>query len=478
MAQVLKIAKKEIKTIFREKIIIGLSIMIFLLLGVAITAGYLSYQQQRDQKTHAQQEKREQWLNQGEKHPHIAAHFGTFIFKPKTFLSFLDFGLDAYTGTSVYLEAHFQHEFMFRPAQSYNTMIRFGELSAALVLQILVPLLIIFLCFSSFTKEKEDGTLKLLISQGVSFKTIAWGKITAIYLIISFILIPVLGAFGFYIWHVQDQYASLDLIVRILLLIGSYAVYIFLFIGLGIVISAHAYSSRNALLALLTFWIVFTIIIPKTAANLGKSIYPLPSMKVYKEAIAHDVKQGLDGKSTRDVRLASLKDKYLEKYGVDSVHHLPINFEGISMQAGEDYGNKVYDVHWGRLTNTVQRQNRISAYLSLINPYLAVRNISMGLAATDFHTTTDFQRKVEAYRREFVERMNMDMAKNSKYGEFYEYKSGADLWKEIKDFSYFEPSWKASLKEYQIEAFSLFLWLCLIICLIHFSVNNVKLIRN
>ena len=101
-----------------------------------------------------------------------------------------DFGLDTYTGTSVYLEAHYQHQFMFRPAQSHSSMIRFGELSSALVLQILMPLLIIFLAYASFTKEKERGTLRLLISQGVTLSSIAWGKIMAYFLILLVILLP------------------------------------------------------------------------------------------------------------------------------------------------------------------------------------------------------------------------------------------------------------------------------------------------
>ena len=138
----------------------------------------------------AQEERRAEWLDQGNKHPHIAAHYGTFVFKQKTLLSLFDFGLDTYTGTSVYLEAHYPHEFMFRPVQGYGNMIRFGELSAALVLQLLLPLLIIFITFQTFTKEKETGTFKLLISQGVSIRSIYLGKLLAYFLIISIIIIP------------------------------------------------------------------------------------------------------------------------------------------------------------------------------------------------------------------------------------------------------------------------------------------------
>ena len=42
-----------------------------------------------------------------------------------------------------------------------------------------------------------------------------------------------------------------------------------------------------------------------------------------------------------------LKEEYLVKYNVDSLSQLPINFDGIVMQADEEYGNQVWDKHFG-----------------------------------------------------------------------------------------------------------------------------------
>ena len=84
----------------------------------------------------------DKWINQGNKHPHSAAHYGQFAFKPKPVLSFLDVGLDNYTGISVFLEAHKQHEVLFSAAQDSNGMTRFGELTAALILQVYSPCLL------------------------------------------------------------------------------------------------------------------------------------------------------------------------------------------------------------------------------------------------------------------------------------------------------------------------------------------------
>ena len=106
-----------------------------------------------------------------------AAHYGTFAFRPKSDLSFLDFGLDTYTRASVYLEGHRQNDAKFSAAEDATVLIRLGEMTVAFVLQLLIPLLIIFLCFSTFTREREENTLKMLVSQGASMADLYWGKV-------------------------------------------------------------------------------------------------------------------------------------------------------------------------------------------------------------------------------------------------------------------------------------------------------------
>ncbi|MEN7548763.1 DUF3526 domain-containing protein [Rapidithrix thailandica] len=474
MRQLFFIVRKEIVIAFREKLIVSLGVILLLLLGLALYAGYISYVQQRQTITHTQQEKRQEWLNQGDKHPHIAAHYGTFVFKPKTILSLFDFGLDSYTGTSVYLEAHFQHEFMFRPAQDHSSMIRFGELSSALVLQVLAPLLIIFLAFASFTRERESGTLKLLLSQGISLRTLVSGKVIAYSLMLGLIVWPfVVGILIISAAGIQ-QATIPDIALRVALLALIYGVYLLLFIAFSVWVSLHSSTGRNALLVLLTCWIFFVILMPKTLANLSESFYTLPSMREFKAQIQKDKLKGLDGKTPRSVRIVNLEKEYLEKYGVDSVQQLPFNFEGVRMQEGEEYGNKIYDHHVEKLHKIFHKQNRLSSIASLFNPYLAVQHLSMALSGTDMHTFLHFEEKVEGYRREMVRKMNKDMAENSRYGEFYGYKAGNDLWQKIENFTYQTPATLDLLPQYRMEIVSLLLWGALVLVLFNSSNRKIK----
>lgn len=470
--QVFLIAGKELKGMARQNSLKILFAIIIILLGFALLAGHISYKQQKIMVETAQKETRAEWLDQGNKHPHIAAHYGTYVFKPKTLLSLFDFGLDTYTGTSVYLEAHYPHEFMFRPAQGYGNMIRFGELSAALVLQLLLPLLIIFITFQTFTKEKETGTLKLLVSQGVSIRSIYLGKVLAYSLIIVTIMAPFF--MGLYlVGEIEKTSVSIsDMGLRILLLFFIYVGYLWAFTNFSVWISLKSSSARNALLTLLIFWILTGIIIPKTSANLGETLYPLPSMKQYKEGIQHDITSGMNPNDTKEKRMTRLKEHYLQQYSVDSLHQLPLNFEGVEMQEGEEYANKVYDFHDAALTNKFELQNRMGSLMGFVAPYIAVRNLSMAFAATDWYSFNDFQKNTNTYRRHLIRTMNNDMAKNSRYGEFYEYEAGRNLWETISDFKYLTPKVTIVFKYYWMEITSLSLWILIMLFLIPSSSKN------
>ena len=454
----LRIAQKEMLSAFRDRRVRILGTILWMLLLVETLGGYINYQLQQEEVQRAQAEKRRQWLNQDPKHPHIAAHFGTFAFKPKSVLSLMDYGLDAYAGTSVYLEAHRQHDFLFRPAQDYPSMIRFGELSIALVLQLLMPLLIIFLCFTSFTQEREDGTLRLLLSQGVTMRQLAFGKIAGYCALLALLVLPLLFVAGASLALGSDVTLTNDIVWRMLGLLLGYALYFFVFVALAVTVSLLSNSSRTALLVLLGVWILSTIIIPKTAANLGDDLHPLPSAHAFRNTIDEEIKNGIDGHNARDQRLARFQKELLAKYHVDTITALPINYEGEVMKYGEAYSSEVYNRHFARLQQTLQKQNAISAVSSLFNPYLAVRNLSMGLSATDLPTVVAFQRAAEKYRMDFVQKMNTDMALHSKMGEFNTYKGDKQLWESVPDF-HFQPSPVSSLLVvYRLEIISLLLW--------------------
>lgn len=474
--QLLRIAMKELVMVYRSKVILLMAGIILLLLMAAAWGGYRNYSQAKQIREEAKREKRAQWLHQDPKHPHIAAHFGTFAYKPKTWFSLFDNGLDNYTGAYAYLEPHRQNDFVFKPAEGHGAGIRFGQLSLALVLQLLVPLLIIFMGFTSVTSERQQGTLKLLYNCGVSLPLIAAGKVLGQYLALLLITLPALGLAGvFFAVHAPDTAG--DHTMRSCILLTVYAVYFLLFTMLTVFVSALAKTGGNALLILLAVWITGCIITPKAAANMGSDKYPLPAQYTFREAIQHDILQGINGHNTKDERAQKLEQQLLQQYQVKTVEDLPFNFEGYIMQAGEEYSSMVYDKHFHQLQHTLLQQDRFCRLAGIIDPYPAIQGLSMALAATDLYTHIDFQQKTEAYRRQFVQKMNEDMMLHSKMGDWH-YKASQALYASVPDFQYRLMPLRRVLSLYSMELLSLTALLVLTTVVFYFILKRIPIITS
>ena len=138
------------------------------------------YDQVQTQKQQVAKSERERWLNQGEKGPHSAAHYGMYIIKPDIGLSVLDPGLSDYQGAVLRLEAHKKNDTLFRNIQDSIQMQRFGDLNPAFILQTLIPLLVILLGFQSIALERESGTLKQLLANGLNPKKFFSAKVLSL----------------------------------------------------------------------------------------------------------------------------------------------------------------------------------------------------------------------------------------------------------------------------------------------------------
>jgi ABC-2 type transport system permease protein len=268
-----------------------------------------------------------------------------------------------------------------------------------------------------------------------------------------------------------------DTVLRALVLLAVYAGYFFLFTLLTVFVSALTISGGNALLTLLTAWIIGCIIIPKAAANMGSNRYPLPAQYTFREAIQRDIMQGLNGHNTKDERAHKLEKELLQQYQVKSVSELPFNFEGYIMQAGEEYSSMVYDKHFQQLQHTLMQQDRFCRRAGILDPYLAVQGISMALAGTDLYTHIDFQQKTEVYRRRFVQKMNEDMMHHSKQGD-WNYKASQTLYASVPDFQYKQLPLQRVLALYQMELVSLGSILVLMSCLFYFILKKTPIITN
>ncbi len=401
-------------------------------LGVSAFLGLQDAQMQQNRQLEAQRHIRKQWENMGPSNPHNVAHFGSYAFKPVNALTALDEGINSSVGNVLRLEGHVQNEMTYSPGSQTLMLSRFGPLKPALLLQILIPLVLIFLAFSSVSGEREQGRFSLLALQGLSARNLLLGKLFAYWLIGTALLLLTLGTQWLFFTGNQPE----DLLVRSSILFLVYAAFYWIICALTVWLSARLKNGAAALTSMLALWALWVFFLPKIGGTLAESAHPLPSRQDFKTAMQEDRSQGIDGHNPSDEREKKLRDSVLTAYGVDSVAALPINFDGIVMQADEEYGNQVWDKHFGALFQTLQQQKQTYQLSGFVNPFAALQSLSMGACGTDHLHHAHFQQAAESYRRNLIKALNDKHAfGGSKTGD-WSWEADQAFFNSIADFKY------------------------------------------
>lgn len=430
-------------------------VSLLIVLAIISYFGVKDIQNRQEQTSDSKSQVREQWENMGPSNPHSAAHYGSYAFKPITPLSALDEGVNLTAGRVLRLEGHVQNE-VVHSAQSQSAFISyFGPIKVSRVLQIIVPLFIIFLTYNTIKSEYEQGRIKLLMVQGVSYQRLIFGKILSIWLLAFFILLITLG---FQIITFGGLFSP-DLMLRSGLIILAYSSFYLIITALTASLSSRFVKGASALTIMLAVWVVWLIFLPKVSSWYVQKQNPIPSRQEFTTAMREDRSKGIDGHNPTDEREKALKDSVLQKYGVTSLDSLPINFDGIRMQADEEYGNKIWDKHFGALFDLMLEQKSRMQLAGFINPFSSLQSLSMGISGTDQWSHLHFQKEAEAYRRVFIKALNDEHAYGGSKNGDWGWKAEQEFFNNIEDFYYQTPSYNQASTIYHPDWISLGIWI-------------------
>ncbi|SEO15305.1 ABC-2 type transport system permease protein [Flavobacterium sp. CF108] len=474
------IARHFKNSVFKNSAIYIITLFIGALLLFAAFSGWDNYKSQNETSEKYQRESREDWLKNPDKNPHRMAHYGNFAFRKSTSLSVFEFGMEPFFGNAIFLEAHKQNTANFSEAGFSNSMLRFGEISIAMVLQVLLPLLIFFVGFNSVASERENGTLKILLSQGINWKQLLFGKILGIASVVMLLFVPTIIVLVLIWLLLQNLSISADETIKMLLFIGFHFIYLMFFCVVAVLVSASSKTSKKALVSLIGIWLILTIILPRTMQAIGAYLYEAPSKIRFNSDIEKDILKQGDSHNPNDVHYKAIKDSLLRVYKIDSVQKLPFNYSGFIMTEGERISSDIYNKHLEDLLKIYDRQNSFSKAVSFVNPYIAMKNLSMGLSNTDYDSYIDFQKQAEKYRYNMAQKMNglqIKYISNKKPGPNDKPLTiDKKHWADIEEFHY-EPKtvWEV-LKSEIIAVISILLWIILLLVLIKIAAKNLKAI--
>ena len=236
-------------------------------------------------------------------------------------------------------------------------------------------------------------------------------------------------------WLLSPFLSKSELAWSLVLLAGSCALFYAIIGQMVVAVSAWARSSHQSLMLLLVAWLVMFLVVPKATSTAAEAWFPTPERETFHREMKREKKQGFDGHDPQNKRVERLRQKVLVDYGVTSEAELPINIDGLLMQEDEDYGNRIFDRYYTTLETIHRKQQQLYRWSALFSPLLPARLMVMRLTQSDPQTHWRFNRQVEQFRRGYVEKLNHDMMKNSRSGE-WQYRADRGLWSQVEDFQF------------------------------------------
>jgi ABC-2 type transport system permease protein len=431
--------QKELREIARDGRLRSISAAVLGLFLVTLGLGLREMAAVRAERRAAQAVAEAHFRTQDDKNPHVAAHYGTYVFKPASILSFVNPGVDAFAGVSLKLEAHKRNSLEGAKARDGTALARFSRLSAASVLELLVPLLVVAMGFAAWTAERERGTLRQLKSLGVAPRSLLLGKLLALLLALGALLVPAiaLGAAGVSLFGGALEASGSG---RLLALVLAYGAYVTLWASLTLWASARAKSSRGALVGLLGLWVIVSLIVPRVAADVAVAIADVPSGGDLSARVRDSLNAGLPGGPTRDERVNEISELLLEQHGIKGAETLmdAALLNGLELQAEARFENEVLDHHFAALAAALDHREQLEQALGFLSPVLVMRSLSMALAGTDAAHHRHFSDHAEAHRRGLVELLNREFAERGGAAGF-DYKAGKETWEKAPAFVYTPP---------------------------------------
>ncbi|MBC3940153.1 DUF3526 domain-containing protein [Sphingomonas albertensis] len=425
MSAVGLIARDEIRLMTRNRVAIIAFVLVVLLTLVAVASSWAHQRGIAELRARQAEAAETAFKAQPDRHPHRVVHYGTFIFRPLGPLAAFDPGVDAFTGNSMFLEGHRQNSANFGDVRQSSLLVRFGQLTPAFVLQVVAPLLLIFLGYGALARETERGTVRVLMLQGAARGQIVRGKLLALGaaallagLPAMIGLVAIAGQPGALVW---------PMLVIALGHIG----YLALWTVLILLVSASVRRSRDALLALVAVWAVAVVLLPRVAPDLASAAVPLTNRLQTEVAVARDLRTMGDSHNPDDPHFAQFKQALLARYGVAKVEHLPINYKGAVGIEGERLTSAVYGRYATANHAAQARQNSLVDAMGLLSPAIALRSLSMAAAGTDLIGHQRFLEQAEAYRYALVQRLNRMQMEDVSYADDGATDAGADRRKRV-----------------------------------------------
>ncbi|TVP48495.1 MAG: DUF3526 domain-containing protein [Gemmatimonadales bacterium] len=264
-----------------------------------------------------------------------------------------------------------------------------GPLDLAFLITFLLPLLALAVSFDMMSREREQGTLALLLSQPVSARSIVVAKLLARW---GLLFVLSVGAAAGALLLTGAEVAG----DRFVLWMGVVGLYLGFWLGLAALVNVTGRdSSRNAV-ALAFAWLVFVIVIPAGVQISAGLLHPVPSRA---ELVALEREEVRQVQEQASAVLAQYFDDHPELLPEGSVDE--VDFQTRAFAVNEEVRQRLAPVR-DRYREGLESQNEWVRSLRWLSPTILAYGTLLDLAGTGDARMARFESEVARFHAEWV----------------------------------------------------------------------------
>ncbi len=249
------------------------------------------------------------------------------------------------------------------------------------VVRVVLSLVALLFGFDQVSREREQGTLKLLLGSSVSRAKVLLGKWVGNFLSLAtpFLLVTLLGTA--FLSLDPDVHFAAGQIGRLALILGLSLLYLGFFLSLGILVSTLTKRAATSVVVLLFLWALFVFVIPNVGTLVARQFVAVPSVR----ALSEKHEQAW----TREVLL-----------GISKGGNWPEHMRTLS--AEDDREEQDYRLKFERLVRLSRDINRVSPAASFLDAVSEVVGTGIG-------EESRLKAEVVRYKDSIIDRMIADV---------------------------------------------------------------------
>jgi ABC-type transport system involved in multi-copper enzyme maturation permease subunit len=241
------------------------------------------------------------------------------------------------------------------------------------IIGIVMSLLALLFSYDAISGEREHGTLRL-------------GYLSAFFPTTTALILVILV----FAEHPSVQLTATDWWVLLFVLLIAW-IYLAIFFSLGVFISATSPTTGHSAMRCLFIWLLFVLIIPNIAPHIARRFSPTPSVqemeRKYDKIVADTAENRHKDHVAASKRLSNTKpvekDEFQRIQG--RIEHKILDIEHFHLTRQRDACRQIANVY----DNQLQRQIRLSKFLSSCSPYAVFTDFATTLTNTNGESQLD-----------------------------------------------------------------------------------------